>query len=180
MICLRNSIRSLPQADEMGILPAEIIPQADFAYLSGKTRQNRLPAEPATGLYPWKAAGCGCPTRRQPTEHPTTGPQHNRPATHHAPVVDTPDDPRDQIAHALQTNTPTRDTSVLIGWVSVAEYITPTGQRYLATEYGQAPGSDHHTTSWQRRGYLHEALDAGLIDDPILELIDDDEDEDAA
>jgi len=175
MICLRKIIRSLPQADEIGLLPAEMIPQADFAQQSGKPRQNRLPAEPATGLYPWKAAGCGCPAYDQPAEHHRDGGAHD-PRRNTPPVTEPVDDPRDHIAHALQANTPTRDTSVLVGWVSVAEYLTPDGQRYLATEYGNAPGTDHDTTSWQRRGYLHEALHNGLIDDPIIELVDPDDD----
>lgn len=178
MICLRKSIRSLRQADQTRILPAEKIPQADFAYLSGKPRQNRLPAEPATGLYPWKAAGCGCPTRRPPYDTGPNTTRANRTHRHHGRVTSTTDDPRDQIAHALQANTPASETSILVGWVTVAEYITTDGQRYLAAEYGQAPGTEHETTSWQRRGYLHEALTNGLIDDPVIvELYDHDEDD---
>jgi hypothetical protein len=96
-------------------------------------------------------------------------------------VLDDTPTPRDLIAHGLQANTPADQPSVLVGWVAVAEYITPTGARYLAAEYGTSEGGDHTTTSWQRRGYLHEALYLGLVDDFVISLDDTDTiDEDAA
>lgn len=173
MTTLPNQFGTLRQGGCNASDPAKSVWQGETAYLSRKPRLIRHPANPATGLYPWKVAGCQSPADTTlPNTLPTDPNQHHdhRPQRHNADVALDPEDPRDQIAQALQANTPTSDTSVLVGWVAVAEYITPSGERYLAAEYGTNHGGDHTTTSWQRRGYLHEALHACLIDDVVIDL----------
>lgn len=152
----------LPKPDPS---PKTAVPQnspGDRIYGSTKPKKP----SPLSPLPYRKAGGLKPPT--QPNGAADTS--SRRAQRHNADVALDPEDPRDQIAQALQANTPTSDTSVLVGWVAVAEYITPSGERYLAAEYGTNHGGDHTTTSWQRRGYLHEALHACLIDDVVIDL----------
>lgn len=71
----------------------------------------------------------------------------------------------DQIARILEADNPSRHPGVLTAWITIAEYATADGARYIVTRNGTSPDSDHTTTPWQRRGMLHEVLDTGLVDD---------------
>lgn len=44
------------------------------------------------------------------------------------------------------------DNSVVVGWVMIAEFATPSGNRILARLDGSADG--HDLPEWQRDGYL--------------------------
>lgn len=71
----------------------------------------------------------------------------------------------DDIAVTLQNIQPGDTPSVLIGWVTIAEFSDIDGRRWLTIRSGTQPDSDHFTTSWQRRGYLREVLDTGWVDE---------------
>jgi hypothetical protein len=61
--------------------------------------------------------------------------------------------------------------SMLMGWVTIAEWMAPDGERWLSIIDGTAT-PDKACPAWQRQGYLHNALfDAA-------DFIPDDEDED--
>jgi hypothetical protein len=81
----------------------------------------------------------------------------------------------DDIAEAIANANPTDGHAVLIGWVAVAEFMDTSGHRWLVVRSGTTPESDHVTTSWQRRGYLHEVLEANWLDDPSFDFPDDSE-----
>lgn len=80
----------------------------------------------------------------------------------------------DEIANALAAIIPGERPAILIGWVTVAEYTDLDGRRSLIVRSGSAADTDHLTTSWQRRGYLDEALSSGW-DEPTFEIHDDDD-----
>lgn len=86
-------------------------------------------------------------------------------------------DLRDAIAQTLQTENPNDQPCVLNAWITIAEYATLDGSRFLITRNGGSKGSDHITTPWQRRGMLHEVLDTGLVDDEYDIVFDTDDDE---
>jgi hypothetical protein len=48
------------------------------------------------------------------------------------------------------------ESSVLVGWIVVAEWVGPDGARSLTRMSGTAGGAV--PPEWQARGYLHEAL----------------------
>jgi len=48
------------------------------------------------------------------------------------------------------------EASVLVGWVVVAEWVSPDGTRTLTRMSGTPGGAV--PPEWQTRGYLHEAL----------------------
>lgn len=64
------------------------------------------------------------------------------------------DPARDAIHDAVQEHgrMGAEDGAVLTGWVFVAEWMTPDGERWLSKAH--AP----HTSSWTARGMHHEAL----------------------
>lgn len=62
-------------------------------------------------------------------------------------------DPEDVITTAIQaTGNAIADGALLTGYILVAEWVDPDGQRWLSR------GASTGTTSWQRAGWLHEAL----------------------
>jgi hypothetical protein len=66
---------------------------------------------------------------------------------------------RPQLHEAIQTTASLDDDlegAVLLGWVMVAEWVAPTGKRWLSRLDGTANGSG--CPDWQREGYLHNAL----------------------
>jgi len=81
----------------------------------------------------------------------------------------------DEIAEALSALNPSETPTVLVGWVAVAEYMDMDGNRWLAVRSGSAADSEHATTSWQRRGYMYEVLEANWLDDPDTDFMDVDE-----
>ena len=83
----------------------------------------------------------------------------------------------DAIAHAIHDYQPTGTSAVLVGWISVAEFLDANGNRWLTIRSGAAAGSEHITTSWQRRGYLSEVLQSDWLDEDAAELIEGDPDE---
>lgn len=48
------------------------------------------------------------------------------------------------------------DGAVLMGWVVIAEWMAPTGERWLSKVAGNASGEG--CPEWQTQGYLHNAL----------------------
>lgn len=82
----------------------------------------------------------------------------------------------DDLASAIAGVTPGDVPSVLIGWIVIAEFSDVDGRRWLAVRSGAAPDSDHFTTTWQRRGYLGEALEAGW-DEPTSNISDNEDQE---
>lgn len=46
--------------------------------------------------------------------------------------------------------------AVLLGWLTVAEWMAPDGKRWLSLIDGDARGEG--CPAWQRQGYLHNAL----------------------
>lgn len=86
-----------------------------------------------------------------------------------------PDHLLDDIAEALAAINPSETHSVLVGWVAVAEFMDMDGHRWLAVRSGSSSDSDHTTTSWQRRGYMYEVLEANWLDDPDTDYVDTDE-----
>lgn len=82
----------------------------------------------------------------------------------------------DEIATSLASLTPGDQPAILIGWVCIAEYSDLDGHRWLAVRSGSAPDTDHMTTSWQRRGYLDEALTAHWGEHPHADVEDNDDD----
>ena len=81
----------------------------------------------------------------------------------------------DEIAEALSGLNPSETPTVLVGWVAVAEYMDMDGHRWLAVRSGSAADTEHATTSWQRRGYMYEVLEANWLDDPDTDYMDSDE-----
>lgn len=71
---------------------------------------------------------------------------------------------------AIDNNLP--EGAMLLGWVTVAEWMAPDGQRWLSTVDGDARGEG--CPAWQRQGYLHNAL---FDEDSFIP--DSDEDDDA-
>lgn len=92
----------------------------------------------------------------------------------------TPDEQHDldEIATTLVNITPTDQPTVLIGWVTVAEYSDLDGKRWLAVRSGSAPDTNHLTTSWQRRGYLDEVLHSEWLDYPNYDATDEPDNDD--
>lgn len=178
---LRKSFRTLRQVRCNTRNPAETIPQVDLAQPCGFPRLIRQPAEPATGLYPWSSAGCGSPNRRQPTNQPADNLvrrlSYNNVGVSKEHEPQPVCDLRDAIASTLQTENPNDQPSILNAWITIAEYATLDGSRFLITRSGGSRGSDHITTPWQRRGMLHEVLDTGLVDDEFDIVFDSDADD---
>lgn len=54
---------------------------------------------------------------------------------------------------------PAGDTAILTKWIAVAEWATPDGTRWLSRL------SPEETTSWDRSGMLHDALNGTWPDD---------------
>lgn len=90
-------------------------------------------------------------------------------------MTNNPDPELDDIADAIAGANPTDTHAILVGWVAVAEFIDADGHRWLITRSGSTSESDHQTTSWQRRGYLHEVLEANWLDDATFDFPDDSE-----
>lgn len=67
--------------------------------------------------------------------------------------------PRKQIHDAIQVSREGEalDGAVLIGWITVAEWMAPDGTRRLSRIAG-GPGDDQAPPGWQTQGYLHNAL----------------------
>ena len=78
----------------------------------------------------------------------------------------------DTIATAISDHQPTGTSAVLVGWVTVAEFLDANGNRWLTIRSGSAAGSDHITTAWQRRGYLSEVLTGYWLDEPESDYTD--------
>lgn len=92
----------------------------------------------------------------------------------------TPEDRHDldEIASTLASMTPGDQPCVLVGWIVIAEYSDLDGKRWLGVRSGTAPDTDHLTTSWQRRGYLDEALNSQWTDHPNYDMDDEAPDDD--
>lgn len=63
------------------------------------------------------------------------------------------------LAESIQASAATDDElegAVLMGWVLVAEWMAPSGQRWLSKVDGSATGEG--CPAWQTQGYLHNAL----------------------
>ena len=58
---------------------------------------------------------------------------------------------------AIQKAKPDAFEGVLVGYVLVAEWVGPSGQRTLTRNNGTMQG-DVYLPEWQQKGYLHEAL----------------------
>lgn len=74
---------------------------------------------------------------------------------------------RKQLHSAIQATGQTDNDlegAMLMGWVVVAEWMAPNGQRWLSRVDGTASGEG--CPEWQRHGYLHNALFSdGFSDD---------------
>lgn len=75
-----------------------------------------------------------------------------------------------KIAATLQENDDLDVSRVLLGFVTVAEWVDDQGARWLSRYEGNADG--HPIPSWQREGYLHNALNADWDVAPDLDLED--------
>lgn len=64
--------------------------------------------------------------------------------------------------------------AVLVGWVTVCEWLDPDGMRWLSNLDGTNGGEDG-LTDWQRQGFLFNAL---YHDDSFVTHPDDDDEED--
>lgn len=56
--------------------------------------------------------------------------------------------------HAADPGDP--ESKMLVGWIVVAEWMSPSGNRLLWSESGGSNGE--HLPRWQRHGYLHSTL----------------------
>lgn len=68
--------------------------------------------------------------------------------------------PRKRIHEAVQATNDQQDElddALLVGWVLVAEWMDPEGDRWLSKVSGTNGGEDS-PNSWTERGYLHEVL----------------------
>lgn len=68
------------------------------------------------------------------------------------------------------------DGAMLMGWLTIAEWMAPDGQRWLSIVDGSAD-PDKGCATWQRQGYLHNALfdaDGFIPDNPEANDQDDD------
>jgi hypothetical protein len=66
---------------------------------------------------------------------------------------------RPRVSDALQGSAhedPEMDGALLLGFVAVAEWAAPGGERWLSIVDGSTTGDDLAT--WTRQGYLHNAL----------------------
>lgn len=66
---------------------------------------------------------------------------------------------RAMLAESIQATASTDEElngAVLMGWVVVAEWMSPAGQRWLSRVDGSASGEG--CPAWQVQGYLHNAL----------------------
>lgn len=66
---------------------------------------------------------------------------------------------RTTMARVIQETASTDDDlegAVLMGWVLVAEWMAPSGERWLSKVDGTAMGQG--CPNWQTQGYLHNAL----------------------
>lgn len=71
-----------------------------------------------------------------------------------------PQSVRDHLHQAIQATAhdqPDIDGSVLLGWVTIAEWVAPDGNRWLSRISSNATG-DREAADWQLQGYLHNAL----------------------
>lgn len=48
--------------------------------------------------------------------------------------------------------------AMLLGWVTVAEWMAPSGERWLSCVDGGVSPDRGQLPDWQRQGYLHNAL----------------------
>jgi hypothetical protein len=75
-------------------------------------------------------------------------------------MADTDDSARAHLHQSIQASTQHDEEiggAVLIGWVCVAEWMHPTGDRWLSRLSG-SDGGDRNAARWQMQGYLHNAL----------------------
>jgi hypothetical protein len=77
-------------------------------------------------------------------------------------MSDGPEKLHDAIQHSQETNG-RLESSVLVGWIVVAEWVGPDGRRSLTRMSGTPGGAV--PPEWQTRGYLHEALFGGWNSD---------------
>lgn len=68
--------------------------------------------------------------------------------------MDSSDPARDAIHEVIQKHAAmsTQDGAVLTGWVLVAEWMTPDGDRWLSKAHAAG------TTAWAARGMMHDAI----------------------
>lgn len=64
----------------------------------------------------------------------------------------------ESLQHTISLDENSPEGAMLVGWVSVAEWMAPDGGRWLSRMTGAADGEPLST--WQRQGYLHNALHA--------------------
>jgi hypothetical protein len=72
---------------------------------------------------------------------------------------------RDILRRAVQetaSTAPDLEGAFVVGFIAVAEWMTPSGQRWLSRVDG---GPDGGLPEWQRHGYLHNALFSDGFDD---------------
>lgn len=84
-------------------------------------------------------------------------------------------DVRQHLGDAIQNVAGMNDElegAVLTGWVIVAEWMAPTGNRWLSQFHGSANGD--RCPNWQLQGYLHNALFDGF-EEFVAEPDEDDE-----
>jgi hypothetical protein len=69
-----------------------------------------------------------------------------------AQVSDDSDPAREAIHEAIQAHAPSGRKAILTGWVMVAEWMDPEGDRWLSRAHAAS------TTSWAANGMHHEVL----------------------
>jgi hypothetical protein len=92
--------------------------------------------------------------------------------------VSSEDTAREQLHAAIQGTNQTDQNlegAMLMGWVVVAEWMAPDGERWLSRVDGTAARKG--CPEWQREGYLHNALYSGGFE--AFEGSDDGEEEDS-
>lgn len=63
----------------------------------------------------------------------------------------------ESIQHSVSLDDGLPEGSMLLGWVCVAEWMAPDGDRWLSCIDGSTD-PERGATEWQRQGYLHNAL----------------------
>lgn len=87
-----------------------------------------------------------------------------------------PPTPRQRIGEAVQASAAGDediDGAVLVGWVTVAEFMDPSGEKWLSLVAGDARGET--PPIWQIQGYLHNMLNDGMPIHDIDAPSDDDD-----